>query len=147
MQPQQIATKFIGEHVRLLQHLEKIAGDPLGFSLMCQIVDATRNGNGTAKGSGKPNREEEDDETPSSSPNGLTVAVLKYCKSIGTQITVAGVVTKMLADKYQFVAKNPKVAVADVIRRYTDKNLKITKRGEGSAPHVYKWIEAEDETV
>ena len=69
---------------------------------------------------------------------------MQNCEAIRAQITVAAVVDRMIGSGHQFVAKSPKVAVADVIRRYTDKKLKITKKGQGRDPNIYKWMEGEN---
>jgi hypothetical protein len=141
MQPEQIAAKLVGDEIRLLQQLQEMAGNPRVFDFMCRIVDAARNGKSSVVKPASPATKAIEADSASSAPNGLTEAVLKCCETMGTKITVAAVVKKMTAEGYVFVAQKPKVAVADVIRRYTGTNLKLTQRGTGNQPNIYKWSE------
>lgn len=135
--PEQAAAKVLGEEIRLLTQLQELAGNPKIFALMCRIVDEARPTQTVRHADTKAKA----DHNGATAPNGLTEEVLDMCEFINSDITVARVVELMNEREYKFVSKEPKVAVGDVIRRYTGKKLKIQKRGSGREPHVYRWIE------
>ena len=144
MTPEKAAHKVLSAQISQMQDLQRMASEPWIFSLMCQIVDEARVSEApTAIARRKalatlatdklsPRLDEPD--------GGLTVSVLEACQSIGQGITVAKVVELMHVNGYKFSAASPKIAVSDVIRRYTDKRLKMTTKGHGNQPHVYRWI-------
>ena len=139
MKPTEAAAQVLSERKRLFDDLERIAADPEGFRLMVEIVDAARDGNGSGKAKGSGHK-----KMLRSSPNGLTKAVLAQCKIINSNITVVKVVERLNAENFTFMSSAPKVAVADVMRRYMDKALRLVTAGEGSNPNVYEWIEGNE---
>jgi len=72
--------------------------------------------------------------------NGLSEAVLVAARARKT-FTIPRIVEDMKATGFQFVAKNPRVAVHKVIEKLAEKGaVRIAEHGTGNTPHTYEYV-------
>lgn len=152
--PEIVAAQILDEEIRQLTELKRMAGVPRLFEIMRMIVNGS---NGPMTPSERPPQHNPlvaepkmppgvvDEETPgSTNPNGLTEAVVASYKRLSRGFTIASIVEDLIHHGFVFVAKKPKVSVADALRRHIGKLVKVTQKGVGRAPNVFEYIGPED---